>query len=82
MLNHVISCSGSVWKGSRCNRWIASNDLFKLKRYLFRKIESHKKDLKRPRTKWKKASESAYSTNVLGNIVLLMHLLKVFLNNM
>ena len=61
---------------------IASNDLFKVKRHLLRKIESHKKDLKRPRTKWKKASESTYSTNVLGSIVLLMHLLKVLLNNM
>ncbi|CAH8388160.1 unnamed protein product [Eruca vesicaria subsp. sativa] len=79
---HVISCSGSVWDGLRCNRWIASNDLFIEKRHLFIRIESHKKDLERPKTKWRKASESAYPTNALGSIVLLLSLLKVHLNNM
>ena len=28
---HVISCSGSVWNGLRCNGWIASNDLLREK---------------------------------------------------
>lgn len=79
---HVISCSGSVWDGLRCNRWIASNDLLKEKRHLLIKIESHKQDLTRPKTKWRKASESACPTNALGSIVLLLSLLKVFNNNM
>ncbi|CAF1913629.1 unnamed protein product [Brassica napus] len=79
---HVISCSGSVWDGLRCNRWIASNDLLREKRYLLIRIESHKKDLTRPRTKWRKASESAYPTNALGSIVLLLSLLKILINNM
>ncbi|KAH0912176.1 hypothetical protein HID58_035497 [Brassica napus] len=75
---HIISCSGSVWDGLRCNRWIASNDLLKRWHLLIR-TESHKKDLTRPKTKWKKASESAYPTNALISIVLLLSLLKVFL---
>ncbi|WZZ32945.1 hypothetical protein YC2023_016346 [Brassica napus] len=37
-------------------------------------IESHKKDLIRPRTKWRKTSESVYLTNALGSIVLLLSL--------
>ncbi|CAF1954059.1 unnamed protein product [Brassica napus] len=78
-MEHVISCSGSVWDGLRCNRWIASNDLFQDKRRLLTKVESHMKDLTRPRKMWRKASKSAYPTNALGNIVL--SLLKVFLNN-
>ncbi|KAL0856745.1 hypothetical protein Bca101_061899 [Brassica carinata] len=79
---HVISCSESVWEGLRCNRWIASNNLLREKRYLLTRIESHKKDLTRPRTKWRKASESAYPTNALGSIVLRLSLLKVLINNM
>lgn len=79
---HVISCSGSVWDGLRCNRWIASNDFLQEKWRLLTRIESHKKDHKRPRTKWGIASESAYPTNALGSIVLLLSLLKVILNNM
>ncbi|WZY69227.1 hypothetical protein YC2023_001467 [Brassica napus] len=66
---HVISCSGSVWNRSRCNIWIASKDLLKEKRHLVKRNESRKIDLTRPRTKWRKASESAYPTNVLGSIV-------------
>ncbi|KAL0759603.1 hypothetical protein Bca101_075753 [Brassica carinata] len=77
---HVISCSGSVWKGLRCNRWIASNDLYREKMHLLTKIECHKKDLIRPRTKRKKTSESVCPTNALGSIVLLLSLLKVFIN--
>lgn len=46
---HVISGSGNVWDGS-----IVSNDFFREKKYLLIRIESHKKDLKRPRTKWTK----------------------------
>ncbi|WZY89091.1 hypothetical protein YC2023_045826 [Brassica napus] len=65
---HVISCTGSVWDGLRCNRWIASNDLFREK-CLLTIVESHKKDHTRPRTKWRKTSESAYPTNVLGSIL-------------
>ena len=76
---HVISCSGSVWNGLRCNRWIASNDFFRKKLI---KIESQKKDLIRPRTKQKKTSESAWPTNALGSIVLLLSMLKFFINNM
>ncbi|CAN7029227.1 unnamed protein product [Brassica rapa subsp. trilocularis] len=81
-IKHVISCSGSVWDGLRCNRWIASNDLLREKMHLLTRIESHKQDLTRPRTKWRKASESACSTNALGSIVLLLSLLKVFINSM
>ena len=80
IIKHVISCSGSVRDGLRCNRWIVSNDLFKEERHLFTRIESQKKDLIRPRTKWKKASESAYPTNALGSIVLLLSLLNVLFN--
>ncbi|KAG5401062.1 hypothetical protein IGI04_015669 [Brassica rapa subsp. trilocularis] len=78
---HVISCSGSVWDGLRCNRWIASNDLFR-KKCLLTIVESHKKDHTRPRTKWRKTSESAYPTNVLGSIVLTLSLFKILNNNM
>ncbi|WZZ90399.1 hypothetical protein YC2023_118978 [Brassica napus] len=79
---HVISCSGSVRDELRCNRWIAFNDLLREKRHLLTRIESHKKDLKRPRTKWRKASESACPTNALGSIVSLLSLLKILFNNM
>ena len=80
---HVISCSGSVWDGMRCNRWIASNDLLTEKRRLLTTVESrHKYDHIRPRAKWRKASESAYPTNALGSIVLLLSLFKVLINNM
>ena len=78
---HVISCSGSVWDGLRCNRWIASNDLFREK-CLLTIVESHKKDHTRPRTKRRKTSESAYPTNVLGSIVLTLSLFKILNNNM
>nr|VDD03030.1 unnamed protein product [Brassica rapa] len=78
---HVISCSGSVWDGLRCNRWIASNDLFREK-CLLTTVESHKKDHTRPRTKRRKTSESAYPTNVLGSIVLTLSLFKILNNNM
>ena len=78
---HIISCSGSVWDGLRCNRWIASNDLFREK-CLLTIVESHKKDHTRPRTKWRKTSESAYPTNVLGSIVLTLSLFKILNNNM
>ena len=80
IIKHVISCSGSVRDGLRCNRWIVSNDLFKEERHLLTRIEGQKKDLIRPRTKWKKASESAYPTNALGSIVLLLSLLNVLFN--
>ena len=79
---HVISCSGSVRDELRCNRWIAFNDLLREKRHLLTRIESHKKDLKRPRTKRRKASESACPTNALGSIVSLLSLLKILFNNM
>ena len=78
---HVVSCSGSVCDGLRCNRWIESNALLR-KRHLLTRTESHKKDLTRPRVKWRKASESAHPTNVLESIVLLMSLLNVLLNYM
>ncbi|CAF2158254.1 unnamed protein product [Brassica napus] len=65
---HVISCSRSVWDELRCNIWIAFNDLLREKRHLLTRIESHKKYLKRPRTKWRKASESACPTNALESI--------------
>ncbi|WZZ03469.1 hypothetical protein YC2023_089390 [Brassica napus] len=67
---HVISCSRSVWDELRCNIWIAFNDLLREKRHLLTRIESHKKDLKRPRTKWRKASESACPTNALESILI------------
>ena len=79
---HVISCSESVCDELRCNRWIAFNDLLREKRHLLTRIESHKKDLKRPRTKWRNASESACPTNALGSIVSLLSLLKVLFNHM
>ncbi|CAN6828123.1 unnamed protein product, partial [Brassica oleracea var. botrytis] len=81
IIKHVISRSGSVRDGLRCNRWIVSNDLFREKMHLLTRIESQKKDLIRSRTKWKKASESAYHTNALGSIVLLLSLLNVLFNN-
>lgn len=81
-IKHVISCSGSVWNGLQCNRWIASDDLFKEKRHLLTRTESHKKDLRRPRMKWRKASELVCPTTALGSIVLLQSLLKVIFNNM
>lgn len=60
---HVISYIGSVWDGSLCNRWIASNDLPKeKKKYLLTRIENQNKDLTRPKTKRKKAIESACLT--------------------
>ncbi|WZZ28158.1 hypothetical protein YC2023_011559 [Brassica napus] len=74
IINHVVSYSRSVWDGLRCNRWIKSNDLLR-KRHLLTRTESHKKALTRPRVKWRKASESAYPTNVLESIVLLLSLL-------
>ena len=79
---HVISWYGSVWDELRCNRWIAFNNFLRGKRHLVTRIESHKKDLKRPRTKWKKVSESSCPTNALGSIVSLLSLLKVIFNNM
>ncbi|KAH0884032.1 hypothetical protein HID58_060128, partial [Brassica napus] len=81
IIKHVISRFGSVRDGLRCNRWIVSNDLFREKMHLLTRIESQKKDLIRSRTKWKKASESAYHTNALGSIVLLLSLLNVLFNN-
>ncbi|KAF3531331.1 hypothetical protein DY000_02041610 [Brassica cretica] len=71
IINHVVSYSRSVWDGLRCR-----------KRHLLTRTESHKKALTRPRVKWRKASESAYPTNVLESIVLLMSLLNVILNYM
>ncbi|WZY86920.1 LOW QUALITY PROTEIN: hypothetical protein YC2023_033304 [Brassica napus] len=59
--------------------WITSNDLLREKRRLLTRIKSHKKDFIRPRTKWRKASESAYPTNALGSIVLLLSLLNLYL---
>ncbi|KAF3602890.1 hypothetical protein F2Q69_00037103 [Brassica cretica] len=80
---HVVSCSGSVCDGLRCNRWIESNDLLRKRHLLLlTRTESHKKDLTRPRVKWRKASESAHPTNVLESIVLLLSLLNVLLNYM
>lgn len=38
IIKHVISCSGSVRDGLRCNRWIVSNDLFKEERHLLTRI--------------------------------------------
>lgn len=82
IIKHFISCSGSVMDGLLCNRWIVSNYLVREKKHLLTKIESQKKDIIRPRTKWKRASESTYPKNALGSIVLLLSLLNVLSNNM
>ncbi|CAG7908336.1 unnamed protein product [Brassica rapa] len=39
--------------------WIASNDLLREKRHLLTRIESHKQDLTRPRTKWRKLANQS-----------------------
>ncbi|WZZ49847.1 hypothetical protein YC2023_049954 [Brassica napus] len=75
IIKHFISCSGSVMDGLLCNRWIVSNYLVREKKHLLTKIESQKKDIIRPRTKWKRASESTYPKNALGSIVLLLSLI-------
>ena len=43
---------------------LKKDNLLKQKRHLLRKIKSHEKDLKRPKTKWRKITELVYSTNV------------------
>ena len=49
--NHVISWSGSVWNGQRCNRWIAPTDLLSDKRSWITINDSRTQDHIRPRTK-------------------------------
>ncbi|KAH0930033.1 hypothetical protein HID58_015760, partial [Brassica napus] len=77
---HVISCSGSVWDGLRCNRWIQSNDLRKEKRLLVTMHDSQQDHL-RPRTKMDKVSVSAYSTDELDSNVLLLFQFQNLLKN-
>ncbi|CAF2156939.1 BnaA07g01270D [Brassica napus] len=78
---HVISCSGSVWDGLRCNRWIQSNDLRKEKRLLVTMHDSQKQYHLRPRTKMDKVSVSAYSTDELDSNVLLLFQFQNLLKN-
>ncbi|WZZ85549.1 hypothetical protein YC2023_114128 [Brassica napus] len=47
---HVISCSGSVWNGQRCNRWILPPDLLSDKRRWITMDDSRTQDHIRPRT--------------------------------
>ncbi|WZZ44379.1 hypothetical protein YC2023_040638 [Brassica napus] len=68
--NHVISWSGSVWNGQRCNRWIAPTDLLSDKRRWITINDSRTQDHIRPRTKIDKVSESVYHAQELGSIVL------------
>lgn len=81
IIKHVISCNVSARDGLRCNRWIVSTDFFREKSICSQKLRA-KKNLIRARTKWRKARESAYPTNVLGSIVLLLSLSKILINNM
>ncbi|KAG5393106.1 hypothetical protein IGI04_023069 [Brassica rapa subsp. trilocularis] len=82
LMHSPFSVLKSVWDGSRCNRWIASNDLLREKWRLLTRTESHKKDLTSSRTKWRKASESVSSMNVFGSIVSLLYLFNVHFSNM
>lgn len=79
--NHVISWSGSVWNGQRCNRWIAPTDLLSDKRRLIIINDSQTQDHRRPRTKIDKVSESVYPAKELGSIMLLLFYYHVLLKN-
>ncbi|CAH8316137.1 unnamed protein product [Eruca vesicaria subsp. sativa] len=69
---HVISCSGSVWNGQRCNRWIVPPDLLSGKRLWITMDDSLTQDHIRPRTTIEKVSESVYPAIELESIVLLL----------
>ncbi|KAG2263010.1 hypothetical protein Bca52824_070089 [Brassica carinata] len=69
---HVISCSGSVWNGQRCNRWIVPPDLLSDEWCWITMDDSQTQDHIRPRTTTiENVSESVYSAIELGSIVLL-----------
>ncbi|KAJ0264796.1 hypothetical protein HA466_0012010 [Hirschfeldia incana] len=55
---HVISCSGNVWNGQQCNRWIVPPDLLSVERCWITMDDSETQDHIRPRTTIEKVSES------------------------
>ncbi|KAF2570285.1 hypothetical protein F2Q70_00000885 [Brassica cretica] len=78
---HVVSCSGSVWNGQRCNRWILPPDLLSDKRRWITMDDSRTQDHIRPRTTIEKLANQSILQSELGSIVLLFFYYHVQLKN-
>ena len=78
---HVISCSGSVWNGQRCNRWIVPPDLLSDERRWITMDDSRTQDHIRPRATIEKLANQSILQSELGSIVLLLFYYHVKLKN-
>lgn len=78
---HVISCSGSVWNGQRCNRWIVPPDLLSDERRWITMDDSRTQDHIRPRATIEKLANQSILQSELGSIVLLLFYYHVQLKN-
>ena len=66
---HVISCSGSVWNGQRCNRWIVPPDLLSDERRWITMDDSRTQDHIRPRATIEKLANQSILQSELGSVI-------------